>query len=335
LISLLWGSSQVDAVPTENLEIEIDHLRLRLKEPGVIDILEVVRFSTTPNIPDKITISLPEGYSDFSLLEGLEGETFAEGDGQFSGRLEPGPGGILQVKFSYLLPLGDFPQEFSRKVGFNTHSILVLIEGDTGLGLTGSGFEFTGVVDMGGRKFYAYQHGPIEAGGNFGFDLKPLAELMPGGTTATETPPAADSEGQVAGSGDRELSQPLLNQGFHRGNANVRVWMRLTGTPGHWGTPGIVAMGLVLAALVWVGVRLVRRKGEQVSSADEGQGTEGLSERDTEDLTREKDRLLHQLADLDRKYDAGELEKEPYLSLRNKYKQELVAVMKELKEREG
>ncbi|BAS29251.1 hypothetical protein [Limnochorda pilosa] len=65
---------------------------------------------------------------------------------------------------------------------------------------------------------------------------------------------------------------PLLNQGFHGGSANVRLWMRVTGQPGHAGMLGGVLMILVgLAAgigLLYVGRRAARR-GQGIQLAGE------------------------------------------------------------------
>jgi hypothetical protein len=295
--------------PSPDVRVEFEHLRLSRLEDGV-GVYQVVRLLNGGDTGiEEYSVTLPNGAADLQLGEGLSAVKVAVGETGFTVQSTLGAGEEVLLKFSYRLPASDYPLELTKEILYDTDILLVLVDEADGLDVTGEGIKDTGFFEMGQKRFRTFQALGLSAGETLTLSIEP---------------------GGGSGAVEEDALPNFLNKTFHGGNANVRIWKRVTGTPGHWGMPGIIAIGLVLLVLLWFVVRVVRARllVAEMAEVDPYRG------RDPGELLLEKERLIEEIARLDQNYEAGRIEKEKYLRIREKLKRRLVRIMLAIKDKE-
>lgn len=262
----------------------------------------------------ELQVSLPPGYADLTVMKGTAPDEVVPGETGFVDTSGLAAGATKEMVFLYRVPLTGLNGILRKDVHYRTELLYFLVEEGEALSLAEERLSDYGPVNLDGRKFYQYGAENLPAGTELAVRLR---EAAPGpGSRGTAAP------GTAAGPSD------LLNASFHGGEANVRLWMRMTGTPGHAGLLGVGLFLVVIGAGAVVAFKVGdnrRRARREARVADLRRRVVALEE--------ERQELMRRLVDLelaaDRSRETGV--DEPPAGDRQELKERLVNVTMELR----
>lgn len=292
------------------------HMRLRL-DGRLLSVEEIYQMTNSGGTKaERVEFALPASYTGLTLLSGVaEGDVVVTGSGFYDKRgLEPGE--TRTYRFSYSREIPGEGLAVRWRALYPT-DVLVVLAPEKGLAVSGPGLTDGGPAEVGAENYRQY--------------------------TAHELPAGAELEFKVAlGETTGSAPLPLLNKSFHGGNANVMLWKRFTGSPGHGGATGVVLFIGLLSAGIWLSTALAKRRAtsrrevEVQRRGGPGRAVPGRAGRtatppDQETLLSRKTEMARRIAELDRRYGAGEVPEETYTRLRSGYKSQLAEVVLALK----
>lgn len=283
-----------------------------------------------------VHIPLLPGFANVNLIRPESGAAKVEGDGVTISRAIAPAGGVDTLILTYDVPLPAQGYSAALKVAVPTSMTLIMAD-STQLEMPeiqNTQLFSAGTTDVEGKMFLQFVRPRIPAG----TDLK----LNVAKATGLGLPEAGAGMAQpypeIAGEKLTNAKAPLLNKAFHGGTANVMLWQRYTGYPGHGGLFGavIILSGLGGAALGGARLYFLRYQMREAARRRMAAGQTGpsLSQLEMEERVRmEKERrvLVRRIAELDRSLAAGTLTPDEHRRQRSLYKRHLVRVMQSLK----
>lgn len=249
--------------------------------------------------PADLQVTVPEGAGDVVVRERS---------------IQPGE---RVVTFAYTLPGGrDAGFRWARAIPYPVRELVVVVE-DGRLEVRSERLQALGSAELGGRHFKLFGASDLQPGAEVAFDVLPAPASGQG----------AGGEAGNAGAAGHPDGEHVITTSFHGGNANVRLWQRTTGLSGHGGLLGIFLASALGVAVLCGGVRLAARRrarngAARTSAADAARHAA---------LQEERQQLIRQIAELDRRRAAGAIEETAYIESREQLKGRLVEVMRQLR----
>ncbi|MGE5591641.1 MAG: hypothetical protein ACM3ZA_13670 [Bacillota bacterium] len=296
------------------LGVEVTHLVLT-KQEGSLSVFHMLQLvNNTAQDSGPLTIPLPEGAQNLSVVSGLKPDQVGEARGGFVDKPGVPAGGSQQLALRYELPVsGDaFTLRFQTSLPTNLVYILTDPKSMTMPPSLNTGFGDGGSLDMQGRILRQYVLAAVKAGDSVQVNLQftPDQEALAQAQSGSQLPPAAETS-----------APPASNY-----TATIIV---------------LVATGvLVLLALVLIWRRLSTRLsptvgGSVVRLPDEPPAGGAHIVADEASLLQRKTELVNEIARLDQRFAAGDMDEAEHARRREAYKQELVSVLLQLKDLQG
>lgn len=334
------NTAPLPAVPG-GVEVGAEHMILSL-DGGHVQVLHMLNFrNSTGGVVSEAPVTLPAGFAGLEVeAKGARGEAAAVEQYADGFKVAQLGAGETSVVATYSFPWREEGVKLPRQAQYPTDILFFLFrQNQLAPNNPAAGFQEDGPVEMGDYVFGQYSRRGIVPGDDLTVTLVRGAEIP----MASGQP--ADGSGQAAAPG-RGLT--LLNQGFHGGAANVRLWQRVTGVPGHGGLAGaiiLVAMVVVLAYLAWELWRGYRRRRVAIPavggtlaagmSAPRAAGASGLKHEERQRLEQLKEALIKEVAGLDLEFRAGRLGEAAHRNLRGEAKRKLMEVTLALRDSES
>lgn len=294
---------------------------------GGIEVFQMWQVAGGAGGAAEIALPLPPGSTGVAVVEGLTANELDVGPDTLVDRSGVKAGAEKTLAFRYSLPLEGDAALFSQRMGIAAEMVFVLVDTASlsAIPMGSTPLQDQGTATMGDRVLQQWVRTGVAAGETITLALQPPP---PGAPAAGAAPPAGQPQ--------------LLNRTFHGGTANVMLWQRMTGSPGHNGVAGILLMGAGLAGLVTVAVILGRRwrtarmgaaspasrSGRHPAPVTPGPGPAPARLRPA--LLAQRQRLAGAIAALDERHAAGEVDAEVYTHERQELKQQLVRVLARL-----
>ncbi|HEY3316665.1 MAG TPA: hypothetical protein VGL40_15485 [Bacillota bacterium] len=301
---LLAGLSATPALalPAGVLGVETEHLVMRVDDQGMIITYAARVTNGTATKADRLTFSLPDGYTGLTFVQGLTETQVDKGKDGFVARDGLAAGAGLDVAFSYHLPISGHQGTVARKVNYQTGNLSIVVQVDQ-MAINGEGLTAGDTVSLNGATFKEYHRGNIPAGTT----VQVGWTLGPGGSATTGT----GATGATGTDGSSATASP----------APGNLLGRLTGGP--------LPVALFLLGLVVVGYgAYAYTRGRSGRSAAVARTAGGAAQpAEAAGLAGRKAELVHHIASLDRRHQSGELADEAYQTERSRAKDELVQVM--------
>lgn len=307
------GQAASQALPGE-MGAEVTHLVLTRKDGSlsVFQMFQLVNHTQKDSGP--LTILLPDGAANLKVVGGLSQEQVGQAEGGFVDRPGVPAGGSQQLAVRYELPASGDAYTIRFKTSFPTALVYILTDPSamTMPATLNTSFDDGGALDMGGRILRQYVRAGLKAGDPVQVNLQftPDQEALAQAPAGAQLPPAAGT-----GSGPAKANN----------TANMIV-LAATGV-------------LMLVALVLVWHRFSLRVPAAAASSRSAPAApisaathEGADEAA---LLRRKGELVNEIARLDQRHAAGELDEAEHARRREVYKRELVSVLLQLKEIQG
>lgn len=318
-----WQAATTAAVaaaaqaPPGGMHVKLQHVVLTAVGERLA-VLEMWNVENQGPRPADLQVTLPEGAGDVVVREGSDElpVDFKPTTGGFRlpGWVEPGE---RLVSFAYTLPLNPGAGlRWDRAVPYPVRELVVVVE-DGKLEVRSGRLQALGSTELGGRRFKLFGASDLHPGTEVAFDVMPAAASGQG----------ARSEAGTAGAAGHPDEEHVITTSFHGGNANVRLWQRTTGLSGHGGLLGIFLASVFGVAVLYGGVKL----------AATHRARNGAVRTDVADAARqaalqeEKQQLVRQIAELDRRRAAGAIDEATYSESRERLKRRLVEVMRQLR----
>lgn len=293
-----------------HLGVEVTHLVLT-KQEGSLSVFHMLQLvNNTAQDSGPLTIPLPEGAKNLKVVAGLEADQVGEAQGGFVDKPGVPAGGGQQLAFRYDLPISGDAYTLRFRTSLPTDLVYILTD-PTSMTMPSSlntSFGDGGSLDMEGRILRQYVLAGVKAGDAVQVNLQfsPDQEAL----AQAQLPPAAETAAGPA---------PANN------TATVIV-LAATGV-------------LVLLALLLIWRRFSTRlspspAASAVPSPEELSAATRLPV-DEASLLRRKTELVNEIARLDQRFAAGEMDEAEHARLRQDYKQELVSVLLQLKDPHG
>ncbi|MGE5589488.1 MAG: hypothetical protein ACM3ZA_02490 [Bacillota bacterium] len=331
---LLSSATAAAASPRASApEADVAHLVLSREGDnlGVFEMVSLMNETTNPTGP--LVLPLPEGTTGLTL----DGEPDTTNGVVAAGNRVEIPaglpaGGRLELAFRYQVPAAGESLEFQVTLPFRSQHVYVLTDAHAMvLNPTHTLLQDGGVLDLGPKRMRQYIQEGVEAGEplQFGLTFTPDREALNQAPADVAVPVSATS-----------APPGLLNRSFHGGAANMMLWQRVTGSPGHGGFAGMVA-GLMALALLATAVVLAWRQTRRRNLPESSVGDEpepdvmATPSAPRPELLRRRAELLRLAEELDRQRLAGEVDEEHHRTRREEIKNELVRVLVGLKQSEG
>ncbi len=294
------SGGSASSLPPGGLGVDTEHLVLRVDDKGMV-VTDAVRvINGTSAKAERLTFSIPEGYSELSFRSGLTDSQVDKGKDGFIIRDPLAPGKTLDVAFSYRLPATGHQGTLSRKIVYQTGNLSLVVQVDQ-LSLSGDGLAAGETVSLNGAVFKEYHRENIPAGTT----LKVNWTLGASGSSATP----------ASGTGATDAT----------GTAKAAP----TGFLGRLASGGALPIAIFMVGLVAVAYGAHAYLG----SKSRGSGRVALSATGAgDDLLLRKSALIRDIAALDRRHQAGEVEDAAYEAERATVKAELVQVMLALRQ---
>ena len=295
----------------EGVQLRAQHIILSTNQDQVV-VVEIWNLQNSGSSAGDLEVVLPAGAGDF-LPEGdlaAANPAMTARGYKAAGLVKPGESTAV---FSYKMSVDQAGTSWARAIPYPVQQSFVLVE-EGSLDLDPGNLQAMGVMEFDGRRFARSQIPNLLPGAELKFTVKPGSGKA-----------AAPAGGGQAGGEDHEAEGHVIRTSFHGGNANVQLWMRVTGSAGHGGMLGAFFVTVLAVLVIYALVKLaalwrLRREAIERASLDPRQ------------LAREKQLLIRQIADLDRRHARGEMEEESYLRTREQYKRRLVDIMLQMKE---
>ena len=299
------------------VRVKLQHLVLTASGERLA-VLEMWNVENQGPRPADLQVTLPEGADDVVMREGsqdlpVDFKPSANGF-RLAGWVQPGE---RVVTFAYTLPGGrDAGFRWARAVPYPVRELVVVVE-DGRLEVRSDRLQALGSTELAGRRFKLFGASDLQPGAEVAFDVLPAPASGQG----------AGGEAGSAGAAGHPDGEHVISTSFHGGNANVRLWQRTTGLSGHGGLLGIFLASALGVAVLCGGVRLAARRrarngAPRTSAADPARQAA---------LQEERQQLIRQIAELDRRRAAGAIEEAAYVESREQLKRRLVEVMRQLR----
>lgn len=306
------GQAPPQALPGE-MGAEVTHLVLTRKDGSlsVFQMFQLVNHTQKDSGP--LTILLPDGAANLEFVGGLSPEQVGQAEGGFVDRPGVPAGGSQQVVLRYELPVSGDAYTIRFKTSFPTALVYILTDPSamTMPATLNTSFDDGGALDMGGRILRQYVRADLKAGDPVQVNLQftPDQEALAQAPAGAQLPPAA-------GTGPAKANN----------TANIIV-AAATGV-------------LMLVALVLIWRRFSLRNVPAAAASSGGAPAVPFSGAahevaDEAALLRRKGELVNEIARLDQRHAAGELDEAEHTRRREVYKRELVSVLLQLKEIQG
>lgn len=317
------GAESAAAPAPDGLRVKLQHIVVTATE-GRLAVLEVWDVEKTGAGPADLDVPLPVPAAGVVVRDGFEGRAVPFEMTAWGFRLprwiEPGE---RVLSFSYAMkPDSHGVLRWARAVPYPVGELVVLVE-DGKLDLRSQGLVERGTAQLGDRMFHLFGATELKPGAEVTFDVVSVrggVAPVAGGASI-----ARGEAGQIGQPGSPQ--EHVITTSFHGGNANVRLWQRSTGLSGHGGLFGIFLLSVLAVAVFYAGYRRVaagRTRKRVVCAAAAHADLQAA-------MQEEIQQLIRQIADLDRRRDAGAIEEAAYAESRERLKRRLVEAMRQLR----
>ncbi|GEM_PF-3018829 len=308
------GQALSQALPGE-MGAEVTHLVLARKDGSlsVFQMFQLVNHTQKDSGP--LTILLPDGAANLKVVSGLSQEQVGQAEGGFVDRPGVPAGGSQQLALRYELPASGDAYTLRFKTSFPTALVYILTDPSamTMPATLNTSFDDGGALDMGGRILRQYVRADLKAGDPVQVNLQftPDQEALAQAPAGAQLPPAAGTGSGPAKANNTANIIVLAATGVLMLVALVLIWRRFSLR----NVPAAAASSSSTPAAPFSGAAHV--------GADEAA------------LLRRKGELVNEIARLDQRHAAGELDEAEHARRREVYKRELVSVLLQLKEIQG
>ena len=311
-----WQVSAAAQGPSSGVSVKLQHVVLTATGERLA-VLEMWNMENPGSHPADLEVTLPAGAADLVVREGskerpVEFKRTATGF-RLPDWVEPGE---RLVSFSYTLALKDGTAlRWARTAAYPVEELVVVVE-DGKLEVLPGSLRALGSTELAGRRFRLFGATGLKPGDRVAFDVSPVA---PAGQAAEGG--GANAEGAA------HPEEQVITTSLHGGNANVELWQRTTGLRGHGGLFGVFLMSVFGVAAPYGGLKLAARRRAHSEAPSPGVSDTGRRAA----LQEEKQRLIRQIADLDRRRAAGAIDEASYTESRERLKRRLVEVTRQLR----
>ncbi len=307
------------SLPAGVLGVDTEHLVLRLDDKGLIvtDAVRIINGSTKK--ADHLTFSLPAGFTELSFRQGLTDTQVDKTKDGFIARDPLEAGQQLDVAFTYRLPAGDQGKgTIDRKVVYLTGNFSIVVQVDQ-LNLGGTSDLTAGeTVSLNDAVFQEYHRENTPAGTTLKINWakgpssgSTTPATNPHGTDTTAQPAPKGLFGRLTSGGPLPIALLILG-------LVVVAW----GVYSYLGSRSRAANGAASAATATSASPAAAKRAAAVAAAS---GPE-------DELLARKSELIKEIASLDRRHQAGELDDTTHEAERAAVKAELVQVILALRQ---
>lgn len=319
---MMLKTTDVAAVPPEQIQIEVHHLLIKEADQGVLEVREIARVNNTgseiatdPNRPLEeqamLEFHLPAGYTDFQVNDGLDEDrqmVKTDTGWAIAGNI---PAGTLVVDFQYhISEIPGAKYMFQKEILYPTEEINFL--SPEWITLMGENLHFAGVTNMGATRFNYYYYESPQVGAEMTIVVRVAQQTGAGGEQAQQQP-------------QNNLERGYTNTGFHS-PAHIRFWNKspFSGIEPHLFL-AVVIIGML--ALLYITVKKLwsHKQDEERTQYPAGQDKEL-----TKLLTKEQV-LLNKIVEAQEQLDKDEIDQDTFDQLVKVYKQKLVEVRVSIK----
>jgi len=302
--------------PSSGVSVKLQHVVLTATDERLA-VLEMWNVENPGCRPADLEVSLPAGAADLLVREGSK-ERPVDFKRTATGFRLPGwvESGERLVSFSYTLALNEGTAlQWARAASYPIQEFVVVVE-EGKLELRPGSLRVLGSTELAGRAFKLFGATELKPGDRVAFDVLPAAanRQVSGGD-------AADAGAEA------HPEEHVITTSFHGGNANVELWRRATGLRGHGGLFGVFLMSVFGVVALYGGLKLAARRRARSEAPSPEVSDAGRQSA----LHEEQQRLIRQIADLDRRRAAGAVDEASYADSREKLKRRLVEVMRQLR----
>ncbi|MHB8946472.1 MAG: hypothetical protein ACYC6I_08095 [Bacillota bacterium] len=321
LVGLAWPAAPAYAanaapaagsLPAGVLGIDTEHLVLRLDDKGLVvtDAVRVINGSSKK--AEHLTFSLPEGFTELSFRQGLTDTQVDKTKDGFIARDPLDAGKQMDVAFTYRLPTGGQGQgTINRKIVYPTGNFSIVVQVDQ-LNLSGTTDLTAGdTVSLNDAVFQEYHRENISAGTTLKVNWAKGASSGSGSATPATGDP----------SGAKTAPKGLFGRLTAGGPLPIAIFIL-----------GLVVVAYGVYAYLGSRARAAHGAAPAATAGGKRAGAVATASQPEDELLARKSELIKEIASLDRRHQAGELDDTTHEAERAAVKAELVQVILALRQ---